>query len=270
MSLFVVNAEISNSIWRHCVATAEGNAAASILTALASLVSALAWPILVGTLFRAIYKNSKQIVENLNRFMEGKRSAKIGLSAAGGFSLEIVEKTASESANAVVESAKKSDTGPLSEAQIAQVATSAKSAAISLAPNAFDPKKRLRVLWVDDHPENNIDLQFAFQTLGIVVICIDSNDSLRRAFNDASGFDVVITDIGRDEIGGRREADPEGGLKTVEMIRNSHPDTKVIIYAGRWAASHRNDHLQAPVIQITNYTQEVYSTVVDLAKEKAA
>lgn len=247
------------------------NATASIISAVASLVSALAWPAIAGLVIYTVYSKSDRIISSVSRFMEDKASAKLAVSPGGGFILEIVQKTASASANAVIESASKSTTGPLSEIQKSELAVSAQSAAISLTSNAFDPRKRLKVLWVDDHPENNIDLQVALQTLGILVICIDSNDTITQAFESTSNFDIVITDIYRDEIGnGRRKAEPEGGLETINTVKNNYPNTKVIIYAGQWATLHRNDTLKTPVIRITNYPEEVYRLVVDSAKAKAS
>ncbi|WP_091753256.1 response regulator [Methylobacterium sp. ap11] len=250
------------------MSTPEPNNSAGVITAVASLVSALAWPALVGIVFYAIYSNSAKLSDSLNKFMADKQSAKLGISATGGFTFEIVEKTAAISAQAVVASAKNSTSGSLTDTQAAQVALSAQSAAISLSFNALDPQKRLKVLWVDDHPENNIDLQFAFQALGIVVICIDSNERIQRAFEETY-FDAVITDMARDNMGNNRPADMQGGLKTVDIIRKNYPTTKVIIYAAQWAASHRNDNLQNPVVLITNYTQDVYREITELATRKS-
>lgn len=255
---------------RNFMADHEINPTANIITAIASLVSAFAWPAIAILVIYGLYSNTDKIISSFNEFMKDKDSAKFGFSSSGGVTLEIIQKTARVSANAVISSANKSTTGPLSEDQKSQVGVNAQSAAISLASNSLDPRTRLKILWVDDHPENNIDLQLALQTLGIVVICIDSNEGISQAFDNASSFDVVITDINRDELGdGRRQAEPEGGLKTVEIIMKNYPNTKVIVYAGGWAATHRNDSLQKPIIRITNYPEEVYQIVVNLAKTKA-
>lgn len=248
------------------MASPDPTPAASVISAIASLVSALAWPSIVGVVLYGLYAKSETVIASINKFMDGKQSAHLELSVTKGFSFEIIQKAANASTNAVIESAKNSNTGALNEAQVTQVALSAQSAALSLTGKVLDPQKRLKVLWVDDHPENNTDLQFAFQALGIMVICVDSNAGIASAFGDATHFDVVITDIGRN---GSREAGPEAGLKTVEIIRKDHPTTKVIIYAAAYAAAHRNDPLVDPVIQITNYPQDVYRTVVELATRKA-
>jgi CheY-like chemotaxis protein len=74
------------------------------------------------------------------------------------------------------------------------------------------PDLRMKILWVDDHPQNNIGLQYAFQALGMIVVCIDSNSGIGSTFATAGRFDVVITDMYRDAVPERdRPVEPEGG-----------------------------------------------------------
>ena len=124
-----------------------------------------------------------------------------------------------------------------------------------------------KVLWVDDHPENNAGLSYALQALGMIVVCVGSNDGIADAFAAAGGFDVVITDMYRDAIGSKR-AQPEGGLETVQIIKGRSTSVPVIIYAGSYAASHANDQLKAPVIAITNDAQVVLTRVTEIVKAK--
>jgi CheY-like chemotaxis protein len=124
-----------------------------------------------------------------------------------------------------------------------------------------------KVLWVDDHPQNNLGLAYAFQALGIIVVCVDSNDGIGEAFATSGGFDVVITDVYRDAVGDRR-AQPEGGLETVKIIRERPGSVPVIIYAGSYAASHASDRLQAPVIVITSDPRVVFTGVTEIASKK--
>jgi len=120
----------------------------------------------------------------------------------------------------------------------------------------------VKVLWVDDHPQNNIGLQYAFQALGMVVICIDSNAGIQEAFTTADGFDVVITDMYRDAIKDRP------GLQTVDIIRKQHPGVPVVIYAGSYTAAHANEPVSSPVIADTNDTRRVFTIVADIAPKK--
>jgi DNA-binding NarL/FixJ family response regulator len=144
----------------------------------------------------------------------------------------------------------------------------AASAATKLVPQALRrPETLVKVLSVDDHPQNNIGLQYAFQALGMVVICIDSNAGIQEAFATANGFDVVITDMYRGAIK-NRPVEPEAGLQTVDIIRKQHPGVPVVIYAASYSATHANEPVSAPVIADTNDTQRVFTIVADIAAKK--
>ena len=64
-----------------------------------------------------------------------------------------------------------------------------------------NPEPAAKLLWVDDHPGNNIGLQAAFEAMGLRVVTIECNERIPEAFKVAGGFDVVITDMGRDQLG---------------------------------------------------------------------
>jgi len=71
---------------------------------------------------------------------------------------------------------------------------------------------RARILWVDDHPENNaalIDLLREFKA------SIDTSRSNKEAFEllRKGQYDVVISDVGRDD------EEPGSGLKGIELAR---------------------------------------------------
>jgi CheY-like chemotaxis protein len=136
-----------------------------------------------------------------------------------------------------------------------------------MSQNLQPPEARMKVLWVDDHPQNNIGLQYAFQTLGMIVVCIDSDAGISASFATAGRFDVVITDIARDGDG-TRATDRTAGLKTIDTIKSSYPNTSIIIYSGSFAAQHPNDTLAPPVIAITNDPQKVFDLVIDIASKK--
>jgi DNA-binding NarL/FixJ family response regulator len=122
---------------------------------------------------------------------------------------------------------------------------------------------------VDDHPQNNIGLQYAFQALGMMVVCIDSNAGIADSFSTAGRFDVVITDMYRDAMGSR-PAQPEAGLQTVELINADFGNVPVIIYAGNYSAQHATDPVSPPVLANTNNTQKVFDLVLDIASKKKA
>lgn len=79
-----------------------------------------------------------------------------------------------------------------------------------------------RILWVDDHPENNAYECSAMESIGVEVIQVTNN---RDAYFKLEFFkyDLVITDIGRD-------AEPENGLDLLERIKARTPTLPVIVY----------------------------------------
>jgi CheY-like chemotaxis protein len=75
-----------------------------------------------------------------------------------------------------------------------------------------DILSRARVLWVDDHPENNEPIVQLLRQYGTVVETATSN---REAFSYLSGsrYDVVVSDVSRDDEGSNSD------LKGVELAK---------------------------------------------------
>jgi CheY-like chemotaxis protein len=69
-----------------------------------------------------------------------------------------------------------------------------------------------RVLWVDDHPESNTPIISLLREYGAVVDTPRTNDAALRLLS-AANYDVVISDVGRDNEG------PGSAMKGVELAR---------------------------------------------------
>ena len=82
-----------------------------------------------------------------------------------------------------------------------------------------------RVLWVDDHPDNNIYESLALMRLGFVITAATSNDAARRFMSEAE-FDLVITDLGRDDT-------KDDGASLITELHEKAPTLPVIVYATR-------------------------------------
>jgi CheY-like chemotaxis protein len=126
----------------------------------------------------------------------------------------------------------------------------------STASGTISPRLPKKVLWVDDNPQNNAGLQSAFEALGIEVVDVTANNQIESAFKREGSFDIVITDMVRDQ-----PPDREGGLKTVEQIRRQHPGIPVIIYSGPYANEHSDAPPESPVIAVTGKPEEVFRLV---------
>ena len=70
-----------------------------------------------------------------------------------------------------------------------------------------------RILWIDDHPEHNADEVAALELSGAVVLCVRTNATALNILSD-NDFDLVISDIGRDEQFG-----PSGLHLFTQMVR---------------------------------------------------
>ena len=84
------------------------------------------------------------------------------------------------------------------------------------------PDTRARVLWVDDHPENNkLEREF-LKKQGIAVYTTKSTQDALILLSMYQ-YEVVISDMGR-------QSDPLAGLKLVETMRRHGHETPFIMY----------------------------------------
>jgi CheY-like chemotaxis protein len=88
-----------------------------------------------------------------------------------------------------------------------------------------DLLRSAKILWVDDHPENNQSVLELLRGYGAVVDTAKSN-SAALTLLDASRYDVVVSDVARD-----RE-EPGGKLKGVELAETVYQrwNQPVILY----------------------------------------
>jgi CheY-like chemotaxis protein len=82
--------------------------------------------------------------------------------------------------------------------------------------------RRARVLWVDDHPDYNIDEHLMLRDPGMYTTATTSSEAARR-YLDAGAFDLLITDL---TSGLNRQA----GLTLIEELRNAENHIPAVIY----------------------------------------
>lgn len=99
--------------------------------------------------------------------------------------------------------------------QVRHVAT---SAAVARAPG------ETRILWVDDHPENNALVRQAFEALGIATDIALSTAQATETLKYRN-FAAIVSDLGRKE-------GPNEGLTLLESLRAQGDHTPYFIYAG--------------------------------------
>lgn len=174
--------------------------------------------------------------------------------------LEASEKQAEEQSRreevvASLAAASAKSTNPESTRSISRAVTVA-SQAVERSPTAGFRA----VLWVDDHPGNNVDIADALRTLGIPVDLALSTEEALRLLN-AQRHGLVITDLGRTEDG---EEVVDAGVDLLQEIRRRGIQLPVFVYAGRRAVDREEELLEQGATLATNRPTEVFTRAVEI------
>jgi CheY-like chemotaxis protein len=123
------------------------------------------------------------------------------------------------------------------------VAPAEGAAEAAASPIAAGVPQLRRVLWIDDHPENNVYEVQALQRKDVVVDQVTSTaDGLNAVLHATIRYDVVITDIGRQETGHDR---PQAGLEFIQQMRKEDLETPIFVYASAAAVGRLSDAIMA-------------------------
>jgi CheY-like chemotaxis protein len=109
------------------------------------------------------------------------------------------------------------------------IGDAAKRSVVDRLRTHADLLARARILWVDDHPENNIAL---IELLRQFRATVDTPRSNSEAFSllDASRYDVIVSDVARDNEG------PGSDLKGIEFARTvfERSRQRVLLFTARF------------------------------------
>jgi CheY-like chemotaxis protein len=120
--------------------------------------------------------------------------------------------------------------------------------------------KNLKVLWVDDHPENNFYLRRILSDLGIqITIAVNNAEALDAA--KRHDFDIVISDFNRDEP--LRE---NGGELALELNKLGY-EVSFVFYTSD--PNKVPEQVRRVAVDATNDPASLLSTVAELAIQKA-
>lgn len=215
-----------------------------LLDATTKLVGALAWPLLAGLVFSRFAPQLRVFFENLGEF---------SLKAAG---FEASAKRRQAEAAAALAAA--AATRPEPEASPQRTARNAREA-VAVVEETVTPRILRRagdatILWVDDHPENNVYERQSLEALGISCVLASSTEEALEKVK-ARGFDVIISDMGR-------PPDPQAGYTLLEHLRSSNDETPFVIYAGSNAQEHKAEARKRGAIGSTNRAAELFELVL--------
>jgi CheY-like chemotaxis protein len=107
------------------------------------------------------------------------------------------------------------------------------------AMGLIDEPDQKRVLWVDDHPENNQHEIGALAKLQIDVVTVTSTRAAMKVLEeDPEGFDLVISDWGRPWDG------PGAGMRLLSRLRRAGSALPLVFYHGEFDRAARDRRAQ--------------------------
>lgn len=114
-----------------------------------------------------------------------------------------------------------------------------------------------RILWIDDHPENNAWERVTFTSLKMdVVPALTTQDALK--FLAGESFDVIISDI-------FREGSQAAGLLDLPKLQKASPMTPVVFYVGSVDVTRGNPPKS---FGITDDPEELLHLLLDIMERK--
>ena len=143
------------------------------------------------------------------------------LSRFSGLGIELDFDVVHKSIDAALELAEKSEKWHV------EVSEEEKTRVIERAKRHFTIFNGAQILWLDDHPENNVNERRMFRQLHMDV---DTATTVEQALSmlNASNYDVILSDMTHD-------LKPQAGLEFIQRyVENKNPEeiTPVIFYIG--------------------------------------
>jgi len=118
-----------------------------------------------------------------------------------------------------------------------------------------------RILWVDDHPENNKAIITDLENEGLKTTIALSNLEARNLLNDRSiSYDLIITDIGRDNKENAPNQSIQNNTDGIAFIRSLAPDQikNVVVYTlDSNISTYRSELMKMGVINVISNADEL-------------
>ncbi len=205
------------------------------MTDLLEALSGYAWPVVLGVIVWRLLPTIREVI-NSRGFTIKAGSTEITVQQASDQMLDRVE-----------------DLREQLSALKAQVGGAGGGATREIAPAASGVERLRRVLWVDDHPENNAYEVEALQRKGVAVALARSTAEGLRAASDEL-FDAIVTDMGRKEDGRDR---PDAGMELIEELREREVPAPVVVYASAQAVHRTRERFEGAGAQGTASATEL-------------
>lgn len=117
-----------------------------------------------------------------------------------------------------------------------------------------------RILWVDDHPDNNVYERQSLSALGIGFDKATSTDEALKLL-DKNHYDLVISDF-------KRADDPQGGQTLTEDLQRRKGSPPIIIYSGGWTPEFEDAMKKHGAYGETNQVLTLFQMVVNVLQNR--
>ncbi len=218
------------------------------IEAIAALIQALGWPLLV--LFLVIYFGAplKKFLSDVGEFTF--KAGTSGLEATA--KRQQIEAAALLGAASATKPTEPSGTRtPPDEEKAKEIANVISQ---SVKPNSLRRLAEASVLWVDDTPTNNLYERKSLEALGIhFTISTSTEDALEKL--RSYKYDVIISDMSR-------PPDKQAGYTLLAEKQKLGDKTPYIIYAGSNLPEYKAQARQKGAIGSTNNPQELFQLVL--------
>jgi CheY-like chemotaxis protein len=234
-----------------------------LLEAIAPLLQVLIWPFIVVFIWRA-FKAYVEVLRNAKDISE------MGLDV-GATGLKLHFKKQVEVATMLVQdnAAKQLENAQGAHLSVSPVQTEAIVNVVSQATNPVTAQRIVgaKLLWVDDHPENNIYARRAMEAVGIqITLSQSTEDALEKLRSDT--YNVIISDMGRQPPDPQAPYDKRAGYTLLDKLRDQHIFTPFIIYAGSSSPEHQAETKRHGGFGTTNNSQVLFQMVIDATQQK--
>ena len=224
-----------------------------LLEVVVSLIQAIIWPLIA--LFVLVYLG-KTVKAYLDSLGKDKNVSELGAELSTTGIKFNVKREVEVATNLALAMKKDASTEPFDE-QTPSAEKTQNAIEIASQITSSQTVQRIagkKVLWVDDHPDNNIYPKRALEALGIqFAISTSTDDAL--AHIKATNYDAIISDMGRG-------TDTHAGFTLLDKLkaeRNSQMPP-FIIYAAR---QNNEDTIQRGGFGSTNKAQELFQLVIE-------
>ena len=220
-----------------------------LLDAVAKLVAAFVWPGLIAFVLWRFAPSLRNFFEALGEF---------SLKGAG---FEASAKRKGEAAALLVAAeARRTNDSEETPRSGMDLHAAGKLVDQEVTPRVLRKLGQASVLWVDDHPQNNVYERQSLEALGARFALAKSTEEA-LALVQAQPFDAIISDMSR-------PPDDQAGFTLLGKLRSIGNTAPFIIYASANIVARRAEALKRGAVGCTNRPSELFEHVLSVIRSR--